>query len=106
MKYDKDVVIAYFLEQGLPEPVLEHRFHSVRRWRMDFAWPDHKVALEVEGGVYSGGRHTRGKGFEADMVKYSTAASMGWLVLRCQPKDVCMNEILELLKNALDYRTD
>ena len=105
MKYDKDIVIAYFMEMGLPEPVTEHKFHPVRKWRMDFAWPEHKVALEVEGGVHTGGRHTRGKGFEADMTKYNTAASMGWYVLRCQPKDVCMDYIVEFVKECLTYNT-
>jgi very-short-patch-repair endonuclease len=104
MKYDKDIVTAHFIEQGLPEPTTEHRFHPVRKWRMDFAWPEHKIALEVEGGVYSGGRHTRGAGFVKDCEKYNTAASMGWFVFRCQPKDVCMNEVLEFLHAAFKIR--
>ena len=36
---------------SLPPPVAEHRFHETRRWRFDFAWPDHRVALEIAGGV-------------------------------------------------------
>jgi len=49
---------------------------------MDVAWPSDLVAVELEGGAYSGGRHTRGRGFSADCEKYSTAAAMGWRVLR------------------------
>ena len=60
----------------------EHRFHPTRRWRFDFAWPDHKLAVEVEGGAWTGGRHTRGSGFVADCDKYNAATVLGWRVLR------------------------
>lgn len=66
----------------LPKPAREYRFHPERRWRFDFAWPQRKVALEVEGGTRTGGRHVRGDGFAADCEKYNTAAIMGWRVLR------------------------
>jgi very-short-patch-repair endonuclease len=61
---------------------LEYRFHPVRRWRFDMAFPEPKVAVEIEGGVWTGGRHVRGKGFRKDCEKYNTAAAMGWRVLR------------------------
>jgi len=68
---------------NLPEPVREHRFHPIRHWRFDFAWPDHgKIAAEIEGGTWSGGRHTRGDGFEKDCEKYAEALLLGWRVFR------------------------
>ena len=45
---------------NLPAPVPEFRFHPERKWRFDFAWPEHKIAVEQEGGVWIQGRHTRG----------------------------------------------
>jgi len=63
-------------------PVSEHRFAPPRRWRFDFAWPDRKVALELEGGTYSGGRHVRPDGYAADAEKYNAAVLHGWRVLR------------------------
>ena len=57
----------------LPEPTPEHRFDTARRWRFDFAFIAHKVALEVEGGIFTRGRHTRGKGFLNDMEEYNAA---------------------------------
>ncbi len=69
----------------LPTPVRELRFakEALRRmWRFDFAWPDRKLAVEVEGGMWIRGRHQRAKGFAADAEKYNAAAALGWRVLR------------------------
>ncbi len=68
--------------------VREYRFDKTRRWRFDFALPKQKLAVEIEGGVFSGGRHTRGKGFTADLEKYNAAALQGWCVLRYTAKSV------------------
>ena len=68
--------------EKVPPPYREYRFHPTRRWRFDFAWPAQKVAVEIEGGVFSRGRHTRGSGFVKDCEKYNNAALMGWTVLR------------------------
>ena len=67
---------------GLPTPEREFLFHPTRRWRFDFAWPEFHVAVEVDGATWSGGRHTRGKGFEADAEKLNAATSLGWRVYR------------------------
>jgi very-short-patch-repair endonuclease len=63
------------------ELIKEHRFHPTRKWRVDF-WHSSGVAIEIEGGVWTGGRHTRGKGFIADMEKYNALAERGILVFR------------------------
>ena len=86
----------------LPKPEREYRFDSVRRWRFDFAWPAKKVAVECEGGHWSGGRHVRGSGFEKDAEKYNRAALLGWRVLRFTAtmlKDTaCMEQVKEALQ--------
>ena len=83
------------------ECVKEYKFHPVRRWRFDFAIPKHKIALEVEGGVWTGGRHTSSTGFLKDMEKYNTATSMGWRVFRTTPNDLYKSKTLNMLKNAI-----
>lgn len=88
----------------LPEPEREYRFCRGRRWRFDFAWPERKLALEIEGGTYSGGRHVRGDGFEADCEKYNTAALLGWTVLRVTGRMVRKGLAAELLEKALTWR--
>ena len=86
---------------GLPAPVREHRFHPVRRWRFDYAWIEHKVALEVEGGVWTGGRHTRGTGFVADIEKYNAAVVAGWRVVRVVPGKLCASATVGMLESLL-----
>lgn len=82
MKNANDVLAAHIRLTKLPEPTREHRFCEDRRWRFDFAWPAQKVALEVQGGNWINGRHTRGQGYEQDCEKFSTAAILGWRVLQ------------------------
>ena len=60
----------------------EYKFHPKRKWRADFHIMGKKILVEVEGGVWSGGRHTRSKGYIADMEKYNAAVVMGYQVLR------------------------
>ena len=79
-----DAVAFAGIPIGFPKPILEFRFHPTRKWRFDYAWPNRKVALELEGGIWSRGRHTRPLGFLEDMEKYNEAAAMNWLVLRYQ----------------------
>lgn len=86
---------------GLPAPVPEYRFHPVRRWRFDWAWPDRRLGLEFEGGAYTGGRHVRGAGFEADCLKYSMAALLGWRVLRVTAGMIRDGTALRLVRAAL-----
>lgn len=86
---------------GLPVPEREYRFHPTRKWRFDYCWPLQKVALEIEGGVFVRGRHSRGMGMLKDMEKYNHAAVLGWRVIRCQPKDVSSPKLIALLQEIL-----
>lgn len=101
MKYNVLVVIAFFAECDLPEPITEFKFHVDRKWRFDFAWPAAKVALEVEGGIWIGGGHNRGKGFKKDMEKYNSATRLGWRVLRVEPKQLCLIETVRMIRDCL-----
>jgi very-short-patch-repair endonuclease len=69
------------LAPELPDPVKEYRFHPVRRWRLDLAWPDLKIGIECHGGVHSHGRHTRGTGFTKDREKMNECQLQGFIIL-------------------------
>ena len=73
---------------NLPAPISEYRFDQKRRWRIDYAFPDWKLAVEIEGGLYSKGRHVSIKGFKRDLEKYNALALMGWRLLRFLPEQV------------------
>lgn len=87
---------------GIPEPVREYMFAKPRRWRFDFAWPEHKprpFAIEIEGGRWVQGRHNRGSGFGEDCEKYNAATALGWDVYRYTEDriNLAINKAAEIL---------
>ena len=95
-------------QEDMPSWVAEFRFHEVRRWRFDFAWPIQKVAVEIEGGLYQHGRHQSLAGFMADAEKYEAAMLDGWTVYRVPgpwiaegDRAVWRPEVMETLKHIL-----
>jgi hypothetical protein len=63
------------------EPHTEYMFHPYRKWRLDVAFPDHKVGVELQGATWARGRHTRGGGYEEDCWKLVEAQLLGWVVI-------------------------
>ena len=104
-----ELLLAAQLEQaGIPFE-REYRFHPSRKWRADFRIIDNRpvcepvtnLLIEVEGGAYVAGRHTRGASFEADCEKYAAAAILGYRVIRATPRQVENGTALEWIKAAL-----
>lgn len=89
---------------GLPAYKKEFRFHPVRRWRFDYVWPDLKVALEIHGGIFTNGRHTRGTGITEDRVKMNTAQLLGWIVIEATTAQVKDGQMLAWVKQAITIR--
>lgn len=90
-------------EAGLPKPIREYRFCPERKWRCDFCWIDQKVVCEVEGGIWSKGRHSRGGfGFLADCEKYNELALRGFLLIRATKEHLVSGKAVEWLKRALN----
>jgi very-short-patch-repair endonuclease len=83
------------------ETVKEYKFHPVRKWRFDYAVPAHKIAIEVEGGAWTHGRHTRPQGFINDIEKYNAATLLGWRIFRTTPDDLYKTKTLTLIKQAV-----
>jgi very-short-patch-repair endonuclease len=99
-----DIALGWQLKvRGLPPVTPEFRFSPPRQWRYDYAFVPQKVAVEIEGGTYVGGRHTREPAFELDCIKYAEAAA-GWLVLRVTTGMVEDRRALALIERALASR--
>ena len=84
----EDALVFQLRALGLPPPVREHRFHATRKWRFDLAYPEIKLAVECEGGLWIRGRHNRPMGYQADLEKYNAATELGWRVLRYSDRDI------------------
>lgn len=98
---------AAAIQLAVGEPcVPEFRFHPTRRWRFDYAFPARRVAIEVEGGVWSYGRHNRPKGFINDMEKYNAATALGWRVFRCTPQQLLQEDFLQTVAAACKDAND
>ncbi len=83
----------------------EYKFHPVRRWRFDFCHLESKTAVEIEGAVWTQGRHTRGSGYIKDLEKYNEATFLGWKIIRLSP-DLITEENLQRIKDLINSRID
>lgn len=87
---------------GLPRPERELKLIPGRKFQSDFVWQAARLIVEVEGGTYNGGRHTRGKGFESDAFKYNTLTLMGWKVIRVTAAHIKSGEALQWIEWGLE----
>lgn len=93
---------TYWRQLGGVELEDELRFCQTRKWRFDFASPTAKVAIELEGGTWSNGRHTRPAGFTEDCEKYNWAALNGWRVFRIT-SDMLKNAPIKHLTPIIEF---
>lgn len=73
-------------ESRLPSPVREHPVMENGRevYRIDFAYPDHMLAIEADGWAY----HSDRVAWSADQVRANVLTVRGWRVLRFTLYDV------------------
>lgn len=60
----------------------EYKFISDRKFRFDYGHLRLKIAIEIEGGIYTGTGHAKIGKYLSDMEKYNMAQLRGWIVLR------------------------
>ena len=87
--------------QGFQEPVPEFQFAPPRKWRFDWCWPESKLALEVQGGIFSAGRHVRGAALVKEYEKLTEAAILGWRVLFVTTKQIDDGSVFAILSRAM-----
>ena len=96
-----EVLLAFQMQAAGLRFVSEYRFHDTRKWRVDFAFEDRRIAVEVEGGTWVNGRHNRGAGMESDIEKYNALAMAGWRLLRFTGRAVKSGEALRTIEAAM-----
>ena len=87
---------------GLPEPVREYRAIAGRKFRFDFAWLEQRLLVEVNGGTYTQGAHSTGRGIARDYEKANLAVLHGWRVLTFDGKAIKSGEAVEIIRQALE----
>lgn len=102
--YNPQILTAWLRGHGIPEPTYELIFCPPRKWQFDLSWPDYKVALEVEGGVFTRGAHGSVEGILRDMEKYNAAGLLGWRVFRVTPDALFKADCALMLKTALSVK--
>ncbi len=85
----------------LPMPQREYQFCRERKWRFDLAWPDQWLAVEIDGGTWIRGAHSRGYGQRRDCQKQNAAVARGWRLYRFTSDMVQSGEALATLMEAL-----
>lgn len=85
----------------LPPHVRQYRFALPRQYRFDVAWPDLMIAIELDGGTWSGGSHVRGQGYEDGCEKANAAVLRGWRLLRFTTAMVGDNRALATVEELL-----
>ena len=120
-----EIMFAGQLETKGWQFIREYQFHPTRKWRFDFVitnkFTDQQAlemflerapelaalwmfAVEIEGGTWSRGRHTRGSGFAEDCRKYNAAAAMGWRVFRFPAGMVEDGSAIKFLEEEVFYK--
>jgi len=84
----QQVTLRLCEEMGIPAPYFEFRFHPDRLWRWDLAWPEHRLAIEIDGGVWIQGKHGRGSGIVKDQEKRNAGVLLGWRYLVVLPREM------------------
>lgn len=80
--------------------------HLGRRWAADFCWVPEKLIVEVDGGTWTGGRHTTGAGYHKDLEKLNRATLLGYHQLRFDSGMVRDGTALAVVKEWFESRSD
>jgi very-short-patch-repair endonuclease len=102
----EDLFAAMVREAKLPPPEREVRFWPGRKFRFDFAWVSHSIAVEIMGGTWVNGGHNRGGYYERDCVKFNEATLRGWQVYRFTTDMVTSGDAIVTIERAFGREVD
>ena len=108
-KYEVELTTQLMLGGLCDGSEIDYRFDADREWTFDRAWPEVKIALEVDGGnrmarinqrtgqPFAVGRHTQ----SADYTKLNAATAQGWRVFRFTPEMIRSGEAFGTMQDVL-----
>lgn len=98
-------MLAFFRHYGLVEPRTEWQFDPDRKWRWDYCWnaleETGMLALEVQGGLWTGGAHVRPARMIQEFEKWNRGATLGWRILFVTPDQLLTKATVDLVREAL-----
>ena len=79
-------LVRRLLAVGLPQPVRQHEVHDKGQFvaRVDLAYPDHRLAIELDGFRWHAGRRP----FRGDRLRRNRIEAAGWRLLETAPDDI------------------
>ena len=89
---------------GLPAPEREYQAIPGRKHRFDFAWPSFKLLLDVQGGIFNGGKHGRGTGILKDQEKLKLSTIEGWHVMHISNRHITQGQAIHWLRQFFEKR--
>jgi len=93
---------------GLPEPTRELQIIAQRRFRWGFAWPERRLAVEVQGDIWrrtNAGRsagHANPSRIAKDYEKHNLVTLLGWRVLYFTPGMIRSGKAVDVLQVAIE----
>ena len=101
-KSDLEDTFAFQLDALGIDYVRQYRAIKGRKFAWDFAFPDERILVEINGGTYTVGAHSTGKGIARDYEKSNLAQLQGWRCLAFDGKAVRSGVAVEMVRRALD----
>ena len=90
------------IDEGITGFVTQHKFATDRKYTFDFAFPDIRFAVELDGGIFlRKGGHSTGKAIEDDRYKDQCAFLNDWIVFRVIPKMVEDGSAIRTIKHIV-----
>ena len=86
---------------GLDGFVRESRAIPERRFRFDFAFVPERVLIEIQGGTWNRGAHSRGAGLARDYEKLNLSTSNVWRVLQFDTNMIKSGEAIRMAEQIL-----
>ena len=86
---------------GLTGYVREYQAIPGRKFRFDFAFLRERLLVEINGGTFNGGAHSRGVGLNRDYEKGNLAVVNNWRVLSFDTKQVKSGAALEVVEKLI-----